>query len=135
MTIAYTTSLIHTRLDAITALVDAGAGAGLLEIYDGAQPSKGGTVTNLLAQLVFSTTSFPAASTETLTANAITDDSAANATGTATWFRVTDSTGAFVMDGTVGLTGSGADLELSNTSVVLGVPVSVSSFVISGGNA
>ncbi|HFD32035.1 MAG TPA: hypothetical protein ENJ28_04905 [Gammaproteobacteria bacterium] len=135
MTIAYKTGLIHTRLDAITALVDAGGGAGFLEIYDGAQPVKGGAVTNLLAQLTFSATSFPAASSETLTANSITDDSAANATGTATWFRVTDSTGAFVMDGTVGLTGSGADLELSNTSVVLGVPVSVSSFVITGGNA
>jgi len=135
MALAYKTTLINTMLNSITSLIDAGAGAGLLEIYDGAQPAKGGAITTLLAQLVFSATSFAAAASGVSTANAITDDSSANATGTATWFRVTDSTGAFVMDGTIGLTGSGKDLELSNTSVVATVPVAVTSFVITGGNA
>ncbi len=135
MTLAYKTTLIDTMLNALTALVDAGAGAGLLELYDGVQPSKGGATTTLLAQLTFSGTSFPASALGVITANAIADDASADATGTATWFRVTDSTGSFVLDGTVGLTGSGKDLELSNTSVVATVPVAVTSFVITGGNA
>ena len=39
------------------------------------------------------------------TANSVTDDSSADATGTAGWFRVYDSTGLEVMDGECGTSG------------------------------
>jgi hypothetical protein len=132
MAIAYLEALRNDRLDLITAQIDAGT-AGLLEIYDGTRPATGGTVTTLLAELVFSTTSFPAAASGTMSANAITGDASANATGTATWFRVTDSTGAFVMDGDVGT--SGSDMNLNTTSIQSGVAVDITDFDISAGNA
>jgi hypothetical protein len=69
-----------------------------------------------------------------LTANAITQDSSANATGTATHFRLFQSNGTTaVMDGDVGA--SGSDLNLTTTSIVATQPVSVTSFVITDGNA
>lgn len=132
MALAYTTTLRNSRLDAITAAVDGGAGAGLLRIYDGARPSSGGAATTLLATLTFSDPSFGAASSGALTASAITQDSSADATGTATWFRVVTSAGTFIIDGSVGA--SGSDLNLTTTSIITGQPVSISSFVITEGN-
>lgn len=133
MAIAYSTALRNARLNQVTASVDAGSGAGLLRIYDGTRPATGGTPTTLLAELTFSDPSFGAASGGVLTASAITQDAAANATGTATWFRVVDSAGTFVMDGNVGT--SGSDLNLNSTSISTGVAVSITSFVLTEGNA
>lgn len=133
MALAYSTTLRNARLDAIDDQVNGGAGAGLLRIYDGSRPATGGTATTLLAELTFSDPAFGAASSGTLTASAITDDSSANATGTATWFRVVDSAGTFVMDGDVGT--SGSDLNLNTTSISSGGTVEVTSFVITAGNA
>lgn len=133
MALGFNATLRNNMLDEITALIDAGTTGGYLRIYDGTRPATGGTVTTLLAELQFSTTSFPAASSGSMTANAITQDSSANATGTATWFRIVDDTGTFVMDGDVA--GSGADLNLSpGVSITTGQVVSVSSFILTAGN-
>lgn len=133
MALGINATLRNNMLDEITALLDADAGAGLLRIYDGTRPATGGTATTLLAELTFSVTSAPAASGGVLTFSAITDDSSANATGTATWFRLVDNSGDFVMDGDVGTAGS--DLNLNTTSITSGGTVSVTSFTITAGNA
>lgn len=132
MALAYVIALRNTRLDAIDDAVNAGAGAGLIRIYDGTRPATGGTATTLLAELTCSDPAFGAASAGALTASAITQDASANATGTATWFRVVDSAGNAVIDGNVGT--SGSDLNLTTTSIVSGQPVSITSFVITEGN-
>lgn len=132
MALAFATTLRNSRLDQINTAVNAGAGAGLLRIYDGTRPATGGTATTLLAELTFTDPAFPSASGGVLTASSITQDSSANATGTATWFRVVDSSATFVMDGSVGT--SGSDLNLTTTSIVATQPVSVTSFVITEGN-
>jgi hypothetical protein len=131
MAISYATTLRNSRMDAIKTAIDAGT-AGLLRIYDGTRPATGGAATNLLAELTFNDPSFPSATGGVITASAITQDSSANASGTATWFRVVDSTGTFVMDGNVGTTGS--DLNLTTVSIVITQPVSVTSFVLTEGN-
>lgn len=132
MSLGYLAALRNSRLDEITALIDAGT-AGFIRLYDGARPATGGATTTLLAELTLSATSFPAAASGVMTANAVTNDASANATGTATWFRVVDSAGTFVLDGDVGTAGS--DLNVNTTAVVVGVEVSVTSFVITHGNA
>jgi hypothetical protein len=131
MAIAYSTAIRNARMDAITT----GAGASaLLRIYDGTRPATGGTATTLLAELTCNATFAPAASGGVLTLNSITQDSSANATGTATWFRIVKSDGTtHVLDGSVGT--SGSDLNLTTTSIVATQPVSVSSFVLTEGNA
>lgn len=133
MTIAYKTELRNSKLDAITALIDAGAGAGLIRIYDGTRPATGGVATTLLAELTMSDPSFPAAAAGIMSASAVTNDPSANATGTATWFRVVDSVGNFVMDGDAAI--SGSDLSLNTTAITVGVTVSVTAFDITAGNA
>ena len=123
-------SIRNVMLDAIT--TRAGNGA-LLRLYDGTRPATGGTATNLLAELVCGTPFAAAAASGVLTLNSITTDASANNTGTATWFRIVKADGTtFVMDGSVGT--SGADLNLTSTSIVATQPVAVSTFTITEGN-
>jgi hypothetical protein len=135
MALGFTVTARNNRLDEITALIDAGT-AGKLRIYDGTRPANADTAVGaqtLLAELTMNATSFPAASSGSMTANAITDDSSANATGTASWFRIVDSAGNAVVDGDVGT--SGSDLNLNTVSITSGVAVSVTSLVLTDGNA
>lgn len=131
MALAYdVVSIRNAMLDTIT--TRAGASA-LLRIYDGTRPATGGAATTLLAELTCNATFAPAAAAGVLTLNAIAQDASANATGTATWFRIVQSGGVnFVLDGNVGT--SGSDLNLTTTSIVATQPVSVTSFVITEGN-
>ncbi len=132
MALGYIVALRNSRLDEIAALVDAGAGAGLLRIYDGARPATGGAATTLLAELTMSDPAFASAAAGVLTANAITDDASANAAGTATWFRLVDSTGTVVYDGDVATAAS--DLNLNTTTFSIGLNVAVTSLTITEGN-
>jgi hypothetical protein len=104
--------------------------SGFLRIYDGTQPATADTAITsqvLLAELTFNATAAPAAVNGVLTFNALTQDSAANATGTATWCRSVQSNGTTVVkDGSVGTATS--NLILTSTAIVIGGPVSVSSF-------
>ena len=131
MALAYdVTSIRNAMLDTITTRV---GNAGLLRIYDGTRPATGGTATTLLAELTCGTPFAGAAASGVLTANAITQDSSANASGTATWFRVVKADGTtFALDGNVGT--SGSDINLTTTTIVITQPVSVTSFVITEGN-
>jgi hypothetical protein len=102
---------------------------GYIRIYDGTQAANANTAVGaqvLLAELRFGATAFGAASNGVATANAITADSSANATGTATWFRALKSDGSTVLfDGSVGT--SSADLVLNSTAIQSGAAVSISS--------
>lgn len=130
MALAYSTTIRNGMLDFITSTV---GGSALLRLYDGSRPATGGSATTLLAELTCNATFAASASGGVLTLNAITQDSSANATGTATWFRIVTSGGTFCIDGNVGT--SGSDLNLTTTSIVATQPVSVSSFTITEGNA
>lgn len=130
MALAFSAAVRNSMLDAITT---AAGGSALLSIYDGSRPATGGAATTLLAQLTCNATFAPGASGGVLTLNAITTDSSANATGTASWFRITTSGATHIVDGNVGT--SGSDLNLNTLSIVSGGPVAVSSFTITAGNA
>lgn len=131
MALGFAAALRSARADAITTYA---GGSALLRIYSGSRPATGGTATTLLAELTCNATFAPGASSGVLTLNSITQDSSADATGTASWFRVVKSDGTtHVMDGDVGT--SGSDLNLNTTSVVAGGPVAVTSFVLTEGNA
>lgn len=123
---------IASRNKAIDAVL-ADANSGLLRIYDGTQPTDANTAIGaqvLLAELTMNATAFAPASGGSAAANAITADAAANATGTAAWFRLLKSDGTTViMDGSVGA--SGANLNINTVSLVANAQVQVSSFTIS----
>lgn len=117
----------NARVDAVKTALDGGPAAGYVEIRTGTQPATPGTAATgtLLATCTLSDPSFPAASAGSATASAITQDSSADATGTAGWFRGYDSTGVAVIDGAVG-----AEMTLNNTSIVAGGTVSITSWVL-----
>lgn len=133
MALAFAATTRNGWLDDINTLMNAGTGAAKIRIYDGTRPATGGTATTLLAELVCSDPACSAASGGVLTFSAITQDSSADATGTATWFRVVDSDNNFVLDGNVGT--SGSDLNLTSTSIVATEPVSITSATITAPNA
>jgi len=130
MALAYAATLRSAKQDAITTFA---GNAALLRIYDGTRPATGGAATTLLAELTCGTPFAAGASSGVLTLGAITQDASANATGTATWFRIVKADGTtHVMDGNVGT--SGSDLNLTTTSIVATQPVSITSFVLTEGN-
>ena len=129
MALGYVTTLRNSMLDQITSAI---GNAGLLRIYDGTRPATGGAATTLLAELTGGTPWAAAAGSGQVTANSITADASANASGTATWHRWTTSGGTAVLDGSVGT--SGSDLNLTTTTIVITQPVSVTSYVITEGN-
>lgn len=127
MTLGYSTGLRDDRLVAITTRV---GNAGLLRIYNGTRPATGGAATTLLGQLTCGSPFAPAPSSQVLTPTTPTQDSAADASGTATWYRVLTSAAVFVMDGDV----AAGDMVLNTSTIVAGGPIAVTAWTITAGN-
>ncbi|HEU4544333.1 MAG TPA: hypothetical protein VFR23_24595 [Jiangellaceae bacterium] len=105
----------------------------LFGIFDGTQPTNADTALGaqtLLAELTLNATAFAAASSGSKAANAITQDSSANATGTASWASLyaTARTTVGTMDMEAGT--SGANLNLNSVAISSGAAVSCSSLTI-----
>lgn len=128
-----TTAVRDSLANQLATLVDVGA-AGTIKIYTAAQPAGPDTAIGaqtLLATLTFSATAFGAGSvTGVLTASAITDDSSADATGTAVWARIADGNGLAIFDCDVTATGGGGTMEINSTSIVAGGVVRCTAFTI-----
>ena len=124
----YSTTAVNAKADALGGALN----TGYIRIYDGTQPANANTAVGaqvLLAELRFNADAFPVAVGGVITANAITDDASANATGTATWARILASDGTTVwFDGSAG-TGT-VNLVLNTASIVAGAVVSCSSFTL-----
>ena len=116
--------------------LDIGTTAAVIDIRTGAQPADPDTVATgtLLGTLTMSDPSFGAATDANpggrITASAITDDSAADATGTAGYFRMraTGTGAADVADGECGT--SASDLNFNTVSITLGSAISITSFTV-----
>ena len=125
-------SIAKAMCDAAVDALDV-SGPGLLRIYSGSAPANADDAASgtLLAELTLNATAFGAAADlnpgARATANAITGDTSANATGTAGYFRLVRADGTFQIQGDVTATGGGGALELNTTSIVAGVQVDVTS--------
>lgn len=123
-------SLVNTEANAAVAEFN----SGYLRIYDSTggtgQPATADTAIGsqvLLAELRFAATALGSLTNGVITFAAITEDAAANATGTATWYRCLKSDGTTVLcDGEVGT--SGANLNLNTVAIQINAAVSVTSF-------
>lgn len=129
MALGYAAALRNSRLQAIVDLAGANA---KVRLYSGSRPATGGTATTQLAELTCGAT-LGTISTGVLTFNAITQDTSADANGTASWFRVVKSDGStHVLDGNCGT--SGSDMNMVTTTITAGQPVSISSWTITESN-
>jgi len=132
MTIAIASAVRTAMADALGNLPN----SGLLRIYSAAQTDPDSAANGtLLAELTMNADAFAAASDDgtnaSITANAITQDSSADATGTAAGFRMTNGAGSTsYLTGTVTATSGGGDMELNNVSIVATGTVSCSSAVL-----
>lgn len=121
----YSNTMVNAEADAVGAALD----NGYIRIYDGTQPTDADTAVGaqvLLAELRFGADAFPSAVAGLLTANAITSDASANASGTASWARILASNGTTVwFDGTVGT--ATANVILNSVAISAGATVSCSS--------
>lgn len=113
------TAARNAACNAIVDLCDAGVGAGKLVIRTSGDVE--------VATLTLSDPAFGNAATGVATASAITSDTSATG-GTAAKFTLEDDSAAAIITGTVGT--SGAELNLSSTTIGAGATVSVSSFTV-----
>jgi hypothetical protein len=116
----------------IVDLIDGGSSAGTLTFRTGSAPTNttdadSGT---LLATLTFSDPAFGAASAGVATASTITSDTSIDATGTVGHFRIKDSDGTVIMQGSVTATGGGGDITFAAIAWVAGGTCSVSSLTV-----
>ena len=120
MALTHATSVRNTLAESISTAVDAGTGNGVIEVQD-----SGGAV---LGTVTFQAPAFAAATSGAIDANTPLTDETNATSGTAAQFKVKDSDGNLVYDGTITQTGNGGDLELDNTSITSGATISISSW-------
>jgi len=126
------TAARNVACDAIVDLLDAGAGAATCAIRSGVPPTNVADADSgtLLGTLTFSDPAFGAASTGTATASAITSDTNADASGDAGHFRVKDSDGLTIFQGTAGEAADTPDMTFDEKSIVAGGTIAITSFTV-----
>jgi len=135
MTIQLSTPVRNARLDAIATAV--GTSAQLI-IYTGTQPAScaeaaTGTV---LATMELPSSWMLAAASGSKSKTGTWTDLSADATGTAGYFRIYDSLLTTCgIQGAITVTGGAGDMTLDNISIVEGQTITISSFVLTDGNA
>lgn len=135
MSISISNVAAKAAADAVTAKVDLNTPPAVLRIYSGTAPASADTALSgntLLAQLTMSNPAFAAAINGSpggrSVANAISDDTDADATGTATFFRIYNGNGTTcVVQGTVTAAGGGGDAIINSVSIVIHTTVKCTS--------
>jgi len=124
------TSVRNARLQAIADAMSAGAGQGTLTLYAGDLPAQNGGTPPGQALV---TIDLPDPLVESLDGGILTlatfPEAMATVEGLATWGRIQDGDGAWVMDVDVGEEGSGATIVISTTYLYAGVLVGIDTAV------
>ena len=120
--------------DAQNAIADAMGDAfnsGTLEIRSGSQPASANDAATgtVLATISLPADAFGAAAAGVASKAGTWQDAAADADGTAGWFRMTGP-GGETLDGSVTATSWGGDMELDDVNIVQNGTVTVTSFTI-----
>lgn len=120
---------------ALIAALDDGSGNATIAIYTGAIPATPLTAISTQTLLGTLTCSDPVgtATDNVITFGTITQDSAADAGGTATWARIFSADGDAVIDVDVTNGGGTGVIKLNTTTIVSGGPIQITSFTITVG--
>lgn len=140
MTIKLATAVRNSRVQQIADAIDAGATGGVLTMYSGTRPATpGGSIdpfTNLvLGVLTFSKPCKSSIDNGVLTFASIAQDPSADNSGTATWARIANSDGGFVLDLDITNNSGNGDIKLNSTDIIQGGPISVISASLTEGNS
>jgi hypothetical protein len=135
MALQYSTSIRNAQLDTVESTTGT---APLLRILTGSPPADCATAQSgtLLAEMTLPSDWMAAASSGSKAKSGTWQDTSANNTGTAGYFRIVDSGGSTChVQGTVTATGGGGDMTLDNTSIASGQSISISTFTLTANNA
>lgn len=137
MSVQLSVGVRNARLDAIESTIGT---APLLRIYDltaGAPANTAAAITaTLLAEMTLPSNWMADAASGAKALAGTWQDTSANNTGTADFWRIYDSGGSTChMQGTATATGGGGDLELDNASIASGQQVTITAFTLTDGNA
>lgn len=135
MAIQYSVAVRNARLDAVEVTIGTSA---VLKIFDGTKPS---TCADADAGTVLATCSLPsdwlaAASSGSKAKSGTWEDTSADNTGSADYFRLYASNGTTChAQGTVTATGGGGDMTVDSINFTSGQAFTVTSFTLTAGNA
>lgn len=135
MAFQFSTTSRNAALDAIETAIGTSA---VLKIRSGAAPASCGTADSgtVLATMALPSDWLAAASSGSKAKSGTWQATAADASGTAAHFRIYASDGTTChIQGSVGATSSGSDMELDNVSIATGQSVTISAFSITAGGA
>ena len=124
----YSTTLRNNRMDQVT---NQATSSALVSIYAGTRPATGGASTVVLAQFTMSSTFAPPATSGILLPNLPVATTGVFAS-TATWARLTTSSGVFVGD--FSCSTAAAEFVLNTNIITVGVAVTMTSARITEGN-
>lgn len=137
MILRFIPALRSAIADLWTSYFDAGAGPAIIEFYTGAIPAALGDALTDQVKLGTLTCSDPAApqTAGVITFDTITQDSGADASGTAAWAYIKDSTGAIVNAVDVSNAAGDGLIKLNTTAIVEDGPIQMTSltFTVGGG--
>ena len=131
-TIHLSTAVANAMLVPLRDALDGGSGPGTIAFYTTPMPATTAdaiTTQKLLGTLTC-TSGVGTVSGGAITFDTITQDASADDSGTAQWARVVDGNGVGVIDVDVSDTTGSAFLKLNTAVIVVGGPISISSFVI-----
>jgi hypothetical protein len=129
MAITLNVTLKNTLLDGL----DTTFNSGTLTIYTGTAPGAANAATgSVLSIITLPVDAFAAASGGTKNAQGTWQDTSADSSGTAGYFRIVG--GSNILEGTVTATGGGGDLTLDNVVISAGQQVTVTAFTLSSTN-
>lgn len=122
----------NSMLTALMAEFDTGAGNCTIEFYDGTMPATVETAIGAQVKLGTATCSDPVGSVaaKALTFGTITQDSAADNSGTASFVRFKNPAGTAILDADCTDTGGNGAVKLNTVTIVAGGPIAVTSLII-----
>ena len=136
MSMQYSVAVRNARLDVVESTIGV---SPILMIRTGTMPANCATAdsgSTVLASPTLPSDWMATASGGTKSMLGTWEDTSADNSGTAAYFRIYDSTGTTChIQGTVTLTGGGGDMTVDNTSFATGQDFVVTSFTITAGNA
>ena len=135
MALQLSTTVRNARLDVIESTIGT---AAVLKIFGGSTPAScaAADAGSPLASLTLPTDYMAAASSGSKAKSGTWEDTSADATGTATHFRLYASDGTTChLQGTITVTSGGGDMEVDNTSFSSGQSFTVTSFTLTDANA
>lgn len=128
----FSSAVKSTLAQSIITAIDAGGSNATLQFYTGTMPATPsvGVSTQVLLGTLLCSRPVATESNGVITFAAITQDSSADNTGTATWVRLSTSAGIAIADYDVTDNAGSGSVKLNTTSIVVGGPILVTSFVI-----